>query len=39
MKIKRGPHKGKEITFASSSRVEELREVADEFMFEIFEYK
>ena len=38
MEIRRGRFKGKKITFASSSRIDELREVADEFMFEIFEF-
>lgn len=38
MEIKRGPFRGKKITFAASSRVEELRDLADEFMFEIFEF-
>ena len=38
MEIKRGRYRGKKITFASSSRVDVLREVADEFMFEVFEF-
>lgn len=38
MEIKRGKYKGKKITFASSNRIDELRKVADEFMFEVFEY-
>lgn len=38
MKIKSGPFKGKEIEFASVNRVEAAGEVADDFMFEIFEF-
>jgi len=38
MKLKYGPHAGKEIEFASTSRIEEIQEIADEFMFEIFDY-
>ncbi|MEX2130148.1 MAG: hypothetical protein WD772_01570 [Pseudohongiellaceae bacterium] len=39
MKVKSGPHKGKEIEFASVSRVEAAGQVADGFMFEIFEFE
>jgi len=38
VEIKRGRYRGKKITFASSSRVDELREIADEFMFEVFDF-
>ena len=38
MEIKRGRYKGKKISFASSSRVDILREIANEFMLEIFEF-
>jgi hypothetical protein len=39
MKLKHGPHVGKEIEFASTSRTEETQKIADEFMFEIFDYE
>jgi len=35
--IKRGPLKGKTITYASTDRIEEFRRVADDFMLEIFD--
>jgi hypothetical protein len=38
MKIKRGPFKGKTIEFAPTNRIENTRAVADEFMFEIFDF-
>ena len=36
-KLKRGPLKGKTISYASTDRIEELRRVADDFMLEIFD--
>lgn len=39
MKVTSGPYKGKEIEFAPVSRVEAVGQVADEFMFEIFEFE
>jgi len=38
MKIKRGPFKGKKIEFAPTDRIERTREIANEFMFEIFDF-
>jgi len=35
--ISRGRFKGKKVTYASTDRIEELRQIADEFMEEIFE--
>lgn len=37
-KFKRGPLKGKTITYASTDRLEEFRRVADDFMLEIFDF-
>ena len=37
-KFKRGPWKGKTITYASADRIEEFRRVADDFMLEIFDF-
>jgi hypothetical protein len=37
-KFKRGPLKGKTITYASADRIEEFRRVADDFMLEIFDF-
>lgn len=35
--LTRGPFKGKKITFASTERIEEFKEIASEFMREIFD--
>ena len=35
--ISKGPFKGKKITFASTDRIEEFRQIANEFMEEIFD--
>ena len=35
--IKRGAYKGKEITYASTDRIEHFRGVADDFMMEVFD--
>jgi hypothetical protein len=37
-KFKRGPLKGKTITYASADRIEEFRRVASDFMLEIFDF-
>ena len=37
-KFKRGPLKGKTVTYASTDRIEEFRRVADDFMLEIFDF-
>jgi len=37
-KFKRGPLKGKTISYASSDRIEEFRRIADDFMLEIFDF-
>ena len=39
MEIKSGPFKGKKITFASTAKIEELKEFADDFMFQIFDFE
>jgi hypothetical protein len=36
--FKRGPLKGKTISYASSDRIEEFRRIADDFMLEIFDF-
>ena len=38
MEIKRGRFKGKKVVFATSSRIDAIREFADEFMFEVFDF-
>ena len=38
MEIKRGRFKGKNVVFATSSRIDAIRELADEFMFEVFDF-
>ena len=35
--LKRGPFKGKKITYASTERIEEFRDIASEFVCEIFD--
>lgn len=37
-KFKRGPLKGKTITFASGDQVEEFRRLANDFMLEVFDF-
>ena len=37
-RFKRGPLKGKTITYASADRMEEFRRVAHDFMLEIFDF-
>ena len=37
-KLKRGPLKGKAITYASTDRIDEFRRVADDFMLEVFDF-
>jgi len=37
-KLKRGPLKGKTISYASTDRIEEFRRVADDFMLEVFDF-
>lgn len=37
-KIKRGPHKGKRVTYASADRIEDFRKLADDFMMEVFDF-
>ena len=39
MKFKRGHFKGKKIEFAPTNRIESTQEIADEFMFEIFNFE
>jgi hypothetical protein len=36
-KLKRGPLKGKTVSYASTDRIDELRRVADDFMLEVFD--
>jgi hypothetical protein len=36
--LKRGQFKGKKVEFAPSDRIEDLRQVADDFMIEIFDF-
>ena len=36
--FKRGPLKGKTISYASSDRIEEFRRLAEDFMLEIFDF-
>lgn len=37
-KIKRGPFKGKKVSYAATDRVEDLRELASDFMAEVFDF-